>query len=184
MKLIFVFTMFLIQIIWLHLFKIMEIVRTFGIDTFVYTEKLTVFLGNQGIAAMRAGKSDGSCNNFTGTECLTTDFTLVLPIASIVVVDVMVWSTTQRADGILRNRFTVTTLNRVDRFAILPLIVFEKELPVLFDKGLDDRKFINLEFLVLGRMGIIESPLSERDISANKVKKPTVLLVKVLNCLK
>ena len=77
----------------------------------MYAEKLTVFLCNQGIAAMRAGKSDGSCNNFTGTECLTTDFTLVLPIASIVVVDVMVWSTTERTDGVLRNSFTIFTLN-------------------------------------------------------------------------
>ena len=52
---------------------------------------------------------------------------------------------------------------------ILPLIVFEKELPVLFDKGFDDREFIHFEFWVLRRMGIIKSPLFKRNISANKV---------------
>lgn len=45
----------------------------------------------------------------------------------------------------------------------------------------DQREFINLEFLIFWRMGIIESPLLKRDISANKVNKPAVLLVKILN---
>ena len=44
---------------------------------------------------------------------------------------------------------TITTLNRFNRLSIFPLIVFEKELPVLFDKGFDDRKLINLKFLIL-----------------------------------
>ena len=45
----------------------------------------------------------------------------------------------------------------------------------------DQREFISFELLVLGRVGIIESPLLERDISANEVNKPAVLLVKILN---
>jgi hypothetical protein len=40
---------------------------------------------------------------------------------------------------------------------------------VLFDKGFNDRKFINFEFLIFGRMRIIESPLFKRDISADKI---------------
>ena len=52
---------------------------------------------------------------------------------------------------------------------IFPLIVFKEELPVLFDKGFNDRKFIYFEFLIFGRMGIIERPLFERDISADKI---------------
>ena len=48
-------------------------------------------------------------------------------------------------------------------------------------KSFDGRKFINLEFLVLRRMGIIKSPLFERNVSADKVNKPAVLLVKILN---
>ena len=135
----------------------------------MYAEKFAVFLGNQGIAAMRADKAYRSCNNFSGTESLTTYFALELTVAAIVVVDEMVWSTTQRTDGIFGNGFTITTLNRFNRLAILPLIVFQKELPVQLDKWFDNRKFINLKFLVLGGMGIFESPLFEWDISANKI---------------
>lgn len=47
-------------------FHMVCIVRTFGIDTFVYAEELAVFLGNQGIAAMRTGKPDGSGDYFAG----------------------------------------------------------------------------------------------------------------------
>ena len=133
---------------------------------------------------MRAGKSDGSCNNFTGAEGLTTDFALVLSVATIIVIDVMVRSTTQRADGILGNGFAVTTLNRLNWFAVFPVIVFQKELLVLFDKRFYNRELVNLKLLVLWRVRIIESPLFQRYISANKVNKPAVLLVKVLNCLK
>ena len=169
MELIFIFAIVLIKVFLSHLFKIVEIIRAHWINTFMYAEEFAVFLGNKGISTMRAGESDGSCNNFTGAEGLPTDLALVLTITTIVVIDVMVRSTTQRADGILRNGFTIATLNRFDKLAIFPLIVFQKELPVLFNKGFDNRKFVNLEFLVLGGMGIIESPLLQRYVSANKV---------------
>lgn len=52
--------------------------------------------------------------------------------------------------------------------------------PVLSEVG-DKREFINLELLVLWGVGIIKSPLFQRDISADKVNQPAVLLVKVLN---
>ena len=169
MELIFVFSVVLIQILLFHFFKIVEIVRTFGTDAFVYTEELAVFFGNQGIAAMRTDKADRSCNHFSRCESLTTDLALVLTIATIIVIDEKMGSTTQRADGILGNGFAVATLNRLNRFAILPLIVFQKELPVLFDKRFDDREPVDLEFLISGRMGIIESQLPQRNISANKI---------------
>ena len=46
MEFIFVFAVIRIQILLFHFFKIVEIVRTFGIDTFVYAEELAVFLCN------------------------------------------------------------------------------------------------------------------------------------------
>ena len=93
MELIFIFAVIHLQIFLLHFFEIMEIVRTLGIDTFVYTEELAVFLGNQGIAAMRTGKSDGSSDHFAGRESLSADLALVLTISAIVIVDVMVRGT-------------------------------------------------------------------------------------------
>lgn len=81
----------------------------------------------------------------------------------------MVWSAAQRAYGIIRDGFSVPALNGLQGLMIFPLIVFKEELPVLFDKGFNDRKFIYFEFLIFGRMGIIERPLFERDISADKI---------------
>lgn len=49
------------------------------------------------------------------------------------------------------------------------LVVFQKELPVLFDERFHDRKLVNFKLLVLWRVGIIESPLLERNISADKI---------------
>lgn len=118
----------------------------------MYTEERTVFLCNKGIATMRTCQSERCCNKFTGAKGLTTDLVLALPIATIVIIDIMMRCTTQRADGIFQKEFIIATLNRFDRFAILPLIVFEKELPVLFDKGFNDRKLINLKFLIFWRM--------------------------------
>ena len=133
------------------------------------TKEFTVFLGNKCVATMRTGKPARCCNNFTGAKGLTTDFTLVLAVAAIVIVEEMVGSTTQRTDSILRNGFAVATLNRLNGLAILPQIVLQKELPVLFDKGFNDRELVDFEFLILGRMGIIESPLFKRNISADKI---------------
>ena len=72
-----------------------------------------------------------------------------------------------------------------DRFYlnIVPMFKVRNEeapVPFLLD-NLDLWKFIDLELLILWRMGIIESPLLERDISADKVYQPAVLLVKILN---
>ena len=93
MELIFVFAVIFIQILLIHFFKIIEIVRTFRIDTFVYAEELAVFLDNQGLAAMRTGKPDGRGDHFTGREGLSADFALVLSVPAIVIVDVMVRGT-------------------------------------------------------------------------------------------
>ena len=149
--------------------KIMKIVRAFRIHTFVNTEEFTVFLGNQGITTVRAGKPERCGNNVTGGESLTAYFTLVLSIATIIVVDEMVRSSTEGTDGILRDSFSVSALNRFYCFSVLPFIVFEKELPVLFDKRFHDRKLIDFKSLVFRRVGIIKSPLLKMDISANKI---------------
>ena len=75
--------------------------------------------------------------------------------------------------------------DRLNRFSVFPGIVFIEILPVPVLVVIDDlRKLIYLELLVLGGMGIIESPLLERDISADKVDQPAVLLIKLVAELK
>ena len=77
--------------------------------------------------------------------------------------------------GIL-NGPAVSSLHRLDGFSVAPKIVLEEKLPVLFDKGFDTRQFIDFELLIFGRMGILIGPLLKRDISADKVYQPAVLL--------
>jgi len=49
--------------------------------------------------------------------------------------------------------------------------------------GYDSRAFINLEFLALWRVGIIENPLLEWNISTDKIKKLANYFILVLNDL-
>ena len=76
--------------------------------------------------------------------------------------------TAQGADDILRERISVSPLDRLQRFAVAPEIVFKEKLPVLFDKGSDTWEFIYFKFLIFGRVGVVKCPLLERDISADK----------------
>lgn len=119
--------------------------------------------------AVRAGQTNGRSDLFSVYKSLTTDFTLVLTVAAVVVVDEMVRGATERADNVLRNGFTIPALNRFYRFTVPPLVVFEEKLPVLLDEWLDQRELVNLEFLVLWGVGIIMSPLLERNIFADKI---------------
>lgn len=121
------------------------------------------------MSAVRAQKAHrGSCG-ITGRKGLPTNFTLILPITAIIVVDEMMRRTTQRTYSIFRNTFSISALYRLQRLVIFPLIVFKEKLPILFDKSFDNRKLIHFEFLIFGGMGIIESPLFKGDISADKI---------------
>ena len=111
------------------------------------------------MSTVGAGKANWVSYLFASDKDLGTDFTLVLPIATIIIIDVMMRSPTKRTNGFVRDSFTITTLNGFYRFRITLEIVFKEELPVLFDESFDDRELINLEFLIFGRMRIVKSPL-------------------------
>ncbi|GAA6316929.1 hypothetical protein F310043J5_14350 [Anaerostipes hominis (ex Lee et al. 2021)] len=55
--------------------------------------------------------------------------------------------------------------------------------PVLTEIS-DERKLVRFEFLILWRMGIIKSPLPERNVSADKGKKIANHSLLVLNVVK
>ena len=74
---------------------------------------------------------------------------------------------------------------RANGFMVALLIVRDEILPVpVLFIGDDFWKFINLELVVFWRMGIIKSPLLERDVSTDKVNEPADLFMLVLNVLK
>lgn len=72
-----------------------------------------------------------------------------------------------------------------NRFDLLMIFIFEirdEKLPVpIALMKLDVGELIGFEFLIFRGMGIIKGPLFERDIFADKVNKPAVLLVEKLN---
>ena len=55
-KLVFIFAIVFEEVFLINLFKVMKIVRAFGIDSFVEDKVLAVFLVNEGIAAVRAAQ--------------------------------------------------------------------------------------------------------------------------------
>ena len=117
---------------------------------------------------MRAHQSERSCRVFTRRKSLTADFALILAVATIVIVYEVVRGTAHWTDDIFWDGFTIAALDWSEGFSVFPLIVFEKEVPVLFDKCFDNRELVNLKLLISWGMGIIESPLPERNIFADK----------------
>ena len=169
MELIFVLAVILFEVVLINLFQVVKIVSAFGVDTFMEDKVFPLFFGGEGVPAVRADKADGGRDLFTGNESLAADFALVLPVAAVIIVEVMVRSAAERTDGIFRDRPAITSLDGFHGSAILPEIVFEEELPVLFHEGFDDREFVDPEFLILRGVGVVKSPLFERDISADEV---------------
>lgn len=89
---------------------------------------------------------------------------------------------TSRAGAVPGNIALNAAKDRFNRLTV-PLLIVGNEVipvPILFE-GDDFWKFINLELLVLFRMGVIKSPLLKREISTDKVNKPANLFVLVLN---
>ena len=82
----------------------------------------------------------------------------------------MFWGVTARAGAAVGD---VTFGASADRADLLPIAFFKVRdqffiSPVLAEVS-DQREFINFELLVFGGMGIVKSPLLERDISTDKV---------------
>ena len=72
-------------------------------------------------------------------------------------------------------------LYRLDDHAVSLAIIVDETFPgpaVLM--VLELREDVGLELLVLGRMGVIERPLPERDISADNADQAEILLIKII----
>ena len=93
MQFIFVLAIVFFQVFRIHFGKVVEIVRTLWVYTFMDAEKFTVFLGSKSISAVRADKPEWCGNESAGAESLPTDLALALAIAPIVVIDEMVRGT-------------------------------------------------------------------------------------------
>lgn len=131
------------------------------IDTFVDPEVLTVFVWLQGMTTVGTLELKGRSYFLASDKGLSTDLAFKLTTATGVIVDVFMGSPTKRAYGIFRNSAGLTLLGSDGfySFAITETVILVPELPILFDEGLDDKKFIGKELLVFWTMELIMSPL-------------------------
>lgn len=165
------------------LFKIAFVVGTVIVDAFMDTEMFPVFDRLEGMATVRALEFKRCSHLFTIDKGLAADLVFKLATAASIIVDVLMWCTTERTYGIRRD-ITGFAFLRLDWFynlAIAETVVFIPELPVLFDERFDNGQFIGKEFLVFGAVEFVMSPLLERNVSADKENKPANLFVLFLN---
>jgi len=102
------------------LFQISFVVGAVVIDAFVNTEVLPVFDRLEGMTAVRALEFQRRCNFFTIDEGLSTDFAFELSTTTVVIVDIRMWGTAERTDGICRDITSLAFLgfDRLYGFAI------------------------------------------------------------------
>lgn len=182
MQFVFIPAIVLSEVSLIDFLKVMEIVGALRVYAFVHDEMFPVFLWNKGIAAMRAAQLHGRKAAFCRGKPGGTDFAEYLAFGTVVFIKEWLWGITAGAGAFIWDVTLRAAADGADFLAIVFFVVWDKFLisPVLTEVG-DQREFINSELLVFGGMGIVKSPLLERDISADEVNQPAVLLVKILN---
>ena len=164
----------------IHLFQTVLIIGALRIDTLPDGEELPVLHRNQGSSA--EGTADlvflaKSC--LTRGEQFTADLAQILPFGTVVSVEILNRSSTAGAVKILRNFSISPTPDRFELAAVMAALVLQAEmLPVLVSGRDDLGKGVRLELFVLRRVRVIEGPLFQRYVSADKGEKPAILLVK------
>ena len=103
------------------------------------------------MSTVGADKTNRSGDKVPGNDGLSADFTLVLAIAAVVIIEIVMRGTAER----------------------FPEIVFKKELPVLLNGRLDNREMVGGNFLVFRGVGVIEGPLLERNKSCLLYTSPS-----------
>jgi len=107
-----------------------------------------------------------------------TDLAKNLALRTIVLVKVDGRGIAAGTGTLFRDVAFLPPLHRFEIIAVALLVVVNEVLPVpVLGIRLDLREFIHLVLLVLWGMGIVISPLFERDIPADKCKKPRNLLI-------
>lgn len=111
------------------------------------TEVFAVFDGLECMSAVRTLEFERGNSLLAVDKGLTADLVLELAATVGVVVGILVRCTAERTYGICRNctRLAIVRLDRFYIFAITEKVIFVPEPPVLFDKRLDNGKFIRRE---------------------------------------
>ena len=170
MEFVFILSISLIEMFWLHFLKVVEIVRAFRVHTLMQDKKLPVLFGDEGIPTVGAAQFYRRESVILQGELRTADFAGQLTFGAVVLVKILLWSLTAWTGTVIGDVTFGPTFEGTDLFAVLLLKERDQFLisPVLTEIR-DQRKFINLVFLIFGGMGVIKRPLFERDVSADKI---------------
>ena len=151
----------------------MKIIRTFKVNALVDSEMFAVFFMNQGVVTV--GTFENRCFAETAVRVRLktglTNFTKNLAFLPAIVPSQIL---NRSIAGITATVFGNVTFNTAeygfDSFVVTLFIVRDKIFPVPFLLiGYDFGKLIHFELLVPWRVGIIKSPLLERDMSTDKI---------------
>ena len=170
MELIFILSVVFLEVIPVNFFEVMEIVRTFGVDTFMEDEVFPFFLWDKGIATMGAAQFQAGETALLRGEPGGADFALQLSFGTIILVKKRFWRITAGTGAVIGDIALRAAADRADLLSVTLFIVRDEVfvVPVLSEVG-NQREFVDLEFLVFWGMGVIKSPLFERDVSAEEV---------------
>lgn len=170
MELVFILSVSLIEMFRIHFFKIVEIVRAFRVHTLMQDKKLAVLFGNEGIPAVRAAQLYRREAVILLGELCVTDLTGELTFGTVILVKIWLRSLTTGTGTVIGDVTSGPPFDGTDLLAVTFFKVRDEFFvsPVLTEIR-DQRECINLELLIFGRVGIIEDPLLDRDISADKI---------------
>lgn len=165
--------------------EVPDIVRALRVDTLVDIEVLAVFDLDQSTLTVRAAKSVLLPETvLSRSEQCAADFALELSLFTVVAVEVVMRSTALRTDAVFGDVAdrAFTALDGLDDLAVpLAIVVDETFLGPAVLMVLELGKDVGLELLVLGRLGVIESELFQRDILGDERHQPGNLSVKVID---
>ena len=151
-----------------QLLEIAKVKRALWIGAFVNFEMLTVFLGNESVPAVWAKKHDRLRNEVAFVEDLRAYLALILSSVSVVVVYVQMWCSALGANNPFGNGIAIPPLDWPDHLVVLMFVVSQEKQVVNFLKTDYLWELIDLEFLVLGAVGIVKFPLTHRNVLSYK----------------
>lgn len=170
MELVFTFAVVEFEILLVDFFEIVKIIRTPWIYAFMNDEMLPVFLRDERVRAVRTPKFQGREATFIRRETGVTNFAEKLTFGTIIFIKERFGGITTRTATAVRDIAGRTTTDGKNLLTVAFFIVRDELFvrPVLAEVS-NQRKCINLEFLIFRRMGIIKSPLPERKVSTDKI---------------
>ena len=169
MKLIFALSIILFEILPVHFFQVVEIVRAFGVYAFVDDKVFPVLLRDKGISAVRTAQLHGREAAFVGGEPGGTDLAEELSFGAVVPVKERFWGITARAGAAVWDITFRAAADGANLFTIAFFIVRDKLFVSPFLAEISHQwERVDPEPMVLWGMGIIKGPLFKRDISADK----------------